>query len=129
MQARFSAIVDAAAKRLSDSSGEHLDDYLNPPISTLDELEVQLDLHNTKFKQFRQKRHRIWGALKAALDPIEAVGEIVSGAAEDVFKPAQGIFGAVLYLINAARDVSSTYDAIVELFEQLKVSTKNLAKP
>ncbi|KAI5460361.1 hypothetical protein BGZ63DRAFT_246396 [Mariannaea sp. PMI_226] len=126
LQAQFSAIVDEASKRFSESSSERLEDYLNPPVKSVSELENQLDLHNAKFAQFRDKRRKIFDVLAAALDPIEVIGEIVSGAASDMFKPAEGIFGAILYLINGARDVASTYDAIVELFEQLKDFTSRL---
>lgn len=121
-QAQFSAILEGAAKSFSDASGEKLVDFLNPPLKSVADLTRQLDLQNNDFGQFRARRQKIFSTLAAALTPVEVIGEIVAGAASDTFSPAEGIFGAVAYLIGGARDVSAIYDAIVELFEQLKVS-------
>ena len=87
---------------------------------------MQLDIQNGRFSKFRDRRHGLVSAISAALRPIELVGELVSGVAQETFQPSQNIYCAVMYLVNAAHDVSSTYDAIVELFDQLKVSSANL---
>jgi hypothetical protein len=121
-EAQFAQILDDASKLYSDSSKNKLVDFLNPPISSVKGLLGQIDKQNEQFTKFREKRQSIFSALAACLTPVEVIGEIVSGAAADSFAPAEGIFGAVAYLINAARDVSSAYDTIVELFELLKVS-------
>jgi hypothetical protein len=121
-EAQFAQILDDASKLYSDSSKNKLVDFLNPPISSVKGLLGQIDKQNEQFNKFREKRQSIFSALAACLTPVEVIGEIVSGAAADSFAPAEGIFGAVAYLINAARDVSSAYDTIVELFELLKVS-------
>lgn len=125
-QAQFSAILEGAAKSFSDASGEKLVDFLNPPLKSVADLTRQLDLQNNDFGQFRARRQKIFSTLAAALTPVEVIGEIVAGAASDTFSPAEGIFGAVAYLIGGARDVSAIYDAIVELFEQLKDFTGRL---
>jgi hypothetical protein len=64
--------------------------------------------------------------MSVALVPLETVGESLAGAASEVFAPSQNIFAAVMYLVNAARDVSSCYDTILELFEKLKDFTSRL---
>ena len=121
-EAQFAQILDDASKLYSDSSKRTLKDFLNPPISNVKDLISQVDKQNEQFSKFREKRQSIFSALAACLDPVETIGQIVSGAAAETFAPAEGIFGAVTYLISAARDVSSAYDTIVELFELLKVS-------
>jgi hypothetical protein len=121
-EAQFAHILDDASKLYSDSSKSKLTDFLNPPISKVKDLISQIDKQNEQFSKFREKRQSIFSALAACLDPVETIGQIVSGAAAETFAPAEGIFGAVAYLIGAARDVSSAYDTIVELFELLKVS-------
>lgn len=121
-EAQFAQILDDASKLYSDSSKNKLVDFLDPPISSVKGLLGQIDKQNEQFSKFREKRQSIFSALAACLTPVEVIGEIVSGAAADSFAPAEGIFGAVAYLINAARDVSSAYDTIIELFELLKVS-------
>ncbi|KAF4459882.1 Vegetative incompatibility HET-E-1 [Fusarium albosuccineum] len=125
-EAQFSQILADASKLYSESSKEKLADFLNPPLRSVDDLLRQVDKQNDNFSKFREKRQSIFSALAACLTPVEVIGGIVSGAAQDMFAPAEGIYGAVAYLINAARDVSSAYDSIVELFEQLKDFTSRL---
>ncbi|KAJ6781465.1 hypothetical protein PWT90_02669 [Aphanocladium album] len=120
MDAQFAAIAADAAKRYSVSSKAPLDDFLSPKIKTVDELIKQVELQNEQFAEFRAKRHAIFGAMAAALKPIEVIGEIVAGAAEEGFPPAQNVFSAVVYLIKAAKDTSAMYDGIIELLEQLQ---------
>lgn len=121
-EAQFAQILDDASKLYSSDSKDKLGDFLNPPINNVTDLIKQVDKQNDQFTKFREKRQSIFSAMAACLTPVEVIGEIVSGAAADSFAPAEGIFGAVAYLIGAARDVSSAYDTIVELFEHLKVS-------
>lgn len=127
MDAQFEAIAADAARRYSASSSKvQLDDFLSPKIKTVNELMKQIELQNAQFSQFRAKRHAIFGALANALKPVEVIGEIVAGAAEEGFPPAQNVFAAVMYLINAAKDTSAMYDGIIELFEQLQDFTSRL---
>lgn len=121
MEARFAAIVADAAKKYSEASSRPLDDYMSPPMRSVEDLKKQLDLQNDQFKQFRAKRHHIFAALSTAFLPVEIIGEMAAGAAGAAFAPSQNIFAAVMYLINAAHNVSSMYDNIIELFDQLKV--------
>ncbi|EXK44377.1 hypothetical protein FOXG_04094 [Fusarium oxysporum f. sp. lycopersici 4287] len=125
-EAQFAQILDDASKLYSSDSKDKLGDFLNPPINNVTDLIKQVDKQNDQFTKFREKRQSIFSAMAACLTPVEVIGEIVSGAAADSFAPAEGIFGAVAYLIGAARDVSSAYDTIVELFEHLKDFTSRL---
>ena len=126
IEARFAAVLADAAKRYSDSSDESLDDFTKPPMKSVDDLQRVLERQNEHFSNFRSKRQKIYSAVNATLQPIQVIGELVAGAASETFAPAQGIYAAVAYLINAAHDVSSIYDGIVELFEQMKVSDEIL---
>lgn len=124
VEAQFAAILADAAKLYSDSSdkGPTLNEFLTPPMKSVSELKVQLTIQNDQFNHFREKRQKIFDVIGAVLRPVELIGDIVAEGASEVFPPAQGIFAAVMYLINAAHDVSAMYDSILELFEQLKVS-------
>ncbi|KAJ3486258.1 hypothetical protein NLG97_g6655 [Lecanicillium saksenae] len=127
MDAQFAAIAADAVRRYSESSPKvQLDDFLSPKINTVDELIKQVVLQNEQFAEFRAKRHAIFGALAAAMKPVEVIGEIVAGAAEEGFPPAQNVFSAVVYLIKAAKDTSAMYDGIIELLEQLQDFTTRL---
>ncbi len=120
-ETQFAAILADAAKVYADSVGSSIDEFMKPPMRSVEDLTHQLDIQNERFSEFRAKRHAIFGAIATALKPVEMVGDIVSGAASEVFAPSQNIYSAVMYLVNAAHDVSSTYDSIIELFEELKV--------
>jgi tetratricopeptide (TPR) repeat protein len=124
--AAFAAILDDAAGRYKDSTGEKLGDFMNPPMRSVQDLISQLDLQNERFQQFRAKRHSIFSAVSTALKPVELVGDIIAGGAAEIFPPTQHIFSSVMYLISAAHDVSSAYDSIVALLEQLKDFTNRL---
>lgn len=122
-EARFAAILADAAKAYSESAPDSLDAFTKPPMKSVADLIAILNLQNDRFSNFRAKRQNIFSALAATFEPVQTIGEMVAGGAAEVFAPAQGIYSAVAYLINAAQDVSKIYDSIVELFEQLKVSS------
>ncbi|KAF4446191.1 Vegetative incompatibility protein HET-E-1 [Fusarium austroafricanum] len=126
-EAQFQQILEDASKVHSDSKEKYkLGDFLNPPINNVQDLIALVGKQNDQFTKFREKRQNIFSAMSACLTPVEVIGEVVSGAAKESFAPAEGIFGAVALLINAARDVSSAYDTIVELFEVLRDFTSRL---
>ncbi|KOS22458.1 hypothetical protein ESCO_002311 [Escovopsis weberi] len=131
IEARFAAIVSDAAKQYAGSSAAKagrsaLEELLDPPLRSLNDLIQQLAIHNAHFVHFRARRQAIINVVSAALEPVEVLGDLVSGASEDAFPPAHYIFGAVMYLVKAAHDVSSTYDSIIELFTKLKDFTSRL---
>ncbi|KAL7904618.1 hypothetical protein GGI35DRAFT_462838 [Trichoderma velutinum] len=128
METQFAAILADAAKLFKDPSdkGLTLDDFLKPPMKTISDLKLQLTTQNDQFSHFREKRQGIFDAIAVTLRPIELIGDIVAEGVSETFPPAQGIFAAVMYLINAAHDVSSMYDSILELFDQLKDFTSRL---
>ncbi|OAA81975.1 NACHT and TPR domain protein [Akanthomyces lecanii RCEF 1005] len=114
MDAQFAAIAADAAK----------DGF--PSLKTVGDLIKQVELQNAQFEAFRAKRQAVFGAMAAAMRPVEVIGEIVAGVAEEGFPPAQNVFAAVVYLIKAAKDTSAMYDGIIELFEQLQDFTLRL---
>jgi hypothetical protein len=121
-RAEFSAVLAEAAKRYKDSSGgESLDDFMTPPMRSLDDLKTQLALQNEHFSSFREKRDTIFSTLSLVLKPVESLGDVILGTAANVYPPTQSIFAAVTLLVGAANNVSSAYDSIVGLFNQLKV--------
>lgn len=122
VESQFQAVLSEAAKIYKKSSGKNINDFMTPPMTSVNDLMQQVDGHNDSFSTFRSKRAGLFNVLSAMLEPLEIIGGIVSGAASQAFPASQNIYSAVLYLINGANDVSSTYDTILELFEELKVS-------
>ncbi|KAM0466778.1 hypothetical protein ACHAPV_000287 [Trichoderma viride] len=128
VEAQFAAILADATKLYNDSSdkGPTLKEFLTPPMKSVSDLTLQLTIQNDQFSHFREKRQKIFDAVGAALRPVELIGDIVAEGASEVFPPTQGIFAAVMYLVNAAHDVSAMYDSILDLFEKLKDFTARL---
>jgi hypothetical protein len=94
-------------------------------LRNVDDLTREVDARNQKFNEFREKRHIIFQSLSIALKPIELVGNLAAGSASMAFPPSSLVFGAVSYLIDAAKGVSASYNAIQDLMETLKVSPPN----
>ncbi|KAL2751840.1 hypothetical protein ACRALDRAFT_2030508 [Sodiomyces alcalophilus JCM 7366] len=129
MQRQFAAVLRDAQKLYSQSGAapEDLTDFLNPPMRSVEDLLNVVNHQNDQFDAFRARRQKLFHALSAAMDPLELIGgTLADAAAEVVFPPSQGIFAAVVHLINAARNVSSCYDSIVELLEKLRDFTARL---
>ncbi|OLN91695.1 Vegetative incompatibility protein HET-E-1-like protein 17 [Colletotrichum chlorophyti] len=126
IQRQFAAILADAQRQYANSSGLDLKDYLNPPMRSTEDLLNAVNRQNEQFQAFRERRQTLFQALSAACKPLEVVGEALAGAAEDVFPPGQTIFAAVMYLVNAARDVSACYDSIIDLFDQMQDFTIRL---
>jgi hypothetical protein len=116
-------IYKAAIKRYEDITHKRLDDPSITRLTTLGGLKDEIDARNKEFTTFREKRHGIFAVLSAAMRPIELLGDLAAGGASMAFPPSSLVFGAVSFLINAAKDVSARYDAIVELMDTLKVSS------
>ena len=128
VEAQFQSVLTDARKIYSQSSGKHdnIDEFMAPTIRSVEELKMRLDSSNQNFSNFRAKRAGLFGSLSAMLKPVELVGEVVTGATSEVFPATQSIFSAVMFLVNAANNVSTTYDSIQELFDQLRDFTSRL---
>lgn len=114
-----------ASKRYAKKSGKRLED-LPKPRST-DELMQQVEQQNNRYEDFRANRGMLFKTLAAAMKPVELVGNIAAGAASAVFPASGTVFGAAMYLINAARGVSASLDAIAGLMDHLKDFTTRLS--
>ncbi|KAF9874333.1 nacht and tpr domain protein [Colletotrichum karsti] len=123
---QFAAILADAQKQYADSTGLDLKDYMNPPMKTTEDLLNVINRQNEQFTSFREKRQKLFQGLSAACKPLEVVGEALAGASEDIFPPGQTIFAAVMYLVNAANGVSTCYDSIIDLFDQMQDFTNRL---
>ncbi|KAF6827261.1 nacht and tpr domain protein [Colletotrichum plurivorum] len=123
---QFAAILADAQKQYAVSTGLDLKDYMNPPMRSTEDLMNVVNRQNGHFQTFREKRQTLFQYLSAACKPLEVVGEALAGASEDVFPPGQVLFASVVYLINAANDVSACYDSIIDLFDQMQDFTVRL---
>jgi hypothetical protein len=85
-----------------------------------DDLEKQLEKDHTKCDRFREKHGKLTGRLKAAIQPFTVLSNVASSAVSlSPFAPASTVFGAVVFLVQAADGVSDAYDWIDQLFDKL----------
>ncbi|KAF3481931.1 NACHT and TPR domain-containing protein [Arthroderma uncinatum] len=120
------AVYSEAIKKYEEITKKPLLDPTLLEITSTDALLDKIEKENGKFDDFRATRNGLFNALECALKPIELVGHLASGAASIAFPPSSLVFGSVLYLINAAKGVSSSYNAIQDLMESLENFTVRL---
>ncbi|KAH8695196.1 NACHT and TPR domain protein [Talaromyces proteolyticus] len=120
------AIYEQAIKTYQEITDETLDVEFLAKVRNVNDLTNEIDKRNASFREFREKRGVIFNALQAALVPVELFGNLAAGGASMVFPPSSLVFGAVTYLMGAAKGVSASYDAIQDLMETLKDFTIRL---
>ncbi|KAL4958739.1 NACHT and TPR domain protein [Aspergillus stella-maris] len=120
------AIYARSIDKYQQITDQALDVEFLKKLQNVDDLTNEIDARNKNFAEFRQKRSYIFDAMKAALIPIQLFGDLTAGAASMAFPPTSLVFGAVTYLMTAAKGVSASYDAIHELMESLKDFTIRL---
>jgi hypothetical protein len=123
---QFLAIWTAAKKRYAEVTGEDMDATPFPHPSSLQDLQASLERQNNQFEEFRGKRAKLFKVLSGICYPIELLNNLAAGGAATVFPPSSMCFGAIMCLINAARGVSTYYDAIIDLMGTLKACSSSL---
>lgn len=115
-------IYKEAIRRYEETTNKKLDEPSMLSINTVDELLAEINRRNDIFSEFRETRHKLFNVLEAALKPVEIVSNLSSGAASMAFPPSTLVLGAAVYLVEAAKKVSASYDAIQSLMGTLIVS-------
>lgn len=123
---QFAEVWQNAAKRYEEISGKKLADLDLKRLQNVDDLERSIDDKSKKIVEFREKRGTLFKVMRNAMLPVELVGKLAAGGASMAFPPSSLVFGAVSYLIGAAKDVSSAYDAIQDLMGTLQDFTVRL---
>jgi fungal STAND N-terminal Goodbye domain len=119
--AQIPTIYAQAISRYREITKSDLDVAFFGRLRSVDDLTKEVDARNQTFAEFRSKRHIIFQTLSIAMKPIELVGNLAAGGASMAFPPSSLVFGAVSYLIDAAKGQSASYDAIQDLMTTLKV--------
>lgn len=114
-------VYQEAIKKYEEITKKPLLDPTLLEITSTDALLDKIEKENGKFDDFRSTKHGLFDALECALKPIELVEHLVSGAASIAFPPSSLVFGSVLYLMDAAKGVSASYNAIKDLMDSLEV--------
>ncbi|KAG8529667.1 uncharacterized protein KY384_005148 [Bacidia gigantensis] len=95
-------------------------------LDSVDALLHQIDNQQSRFTEFREKRHTLFKVLNNLLKPVEFLCSLAGGGAQIAFPPSALVFSAVMYLIETGKGVSACYDAITTLFAELKDFTMRL---
>ncbi|KAJ5819255.1 NACHT and TPR domain protein [Penicillium riverlandense] len=121
-----SVIYEKAIRKYREITGETLGVDFFTKIRSVSDLTKEIDERNRAFREFREKRGAIFDVLKAALVPVQLFGNLAAGGASMVFAPSSLVFGAVMQLVDAAKGVSASYDAIQDLMQMLQDFTIRL---
>lgn len=119
---QFAVTWDLALKRYTAAVGRQLDDPSLPHPSSVEELLNRLDSQNGHSSQFRENKRSLFNILTCICNPIERFGSMAASIASNAFPASSVCFSAITYLIDAAKDVSASYNAVIELFFTLKAS-------
>jgi hypothetical protein len=122
IEEQFSKLVADAYGGYLQAAGKEAKDFLDPPISSTTQLLQRLRDQNKDFEKFREKARPLLDVVTQIMRPVEGIGALVAGGAQEVFAPTAHIYAAVTFLIGAAKNVSELYDAIEGLLNDLKVS-------
>ena len=123
---QFAEIWQTAVLNYEQITGKPLRDLDLKRLHTVSDLERVLDDESGKMEHFRAKRAKLFKVMRNAMLPVELIGELAGGDVSVAFPPSSFVFGAVSYLIKAARNVSSAYDTIEDLMSLLADFTVRL---
>jgi hypothetical protein len=111
---------EALDKYIESTSRTPSEQALLGQLKSPDDLEKQLQTERNKFDNFRAKHGKLTGRLKKAIKPFTVLSSVASSAISlSPFAPASTIFGAVVFVVQAADGVSEAYDWIDQLFDKL----------
>ena len=108
----FEDMWEEAVEKYIESTGRTLPEQaLLGQLKCPEDLEKQLEMDHDRFNDFRTKRGKLSGRLKKAVKPFAVLSSVASSAVSlSPFAPASTIFGAVVFVVQAAGGVSEAYD-------------------
>ncbi|KAA1475015.1 hypothetical protein DENSPDRAFT_932059, partial [Dentipellis sp. KUC8613] len=118
----FADIWTAAIKRYEADTKMSITDTSHglAGVLTADQLLEAINDKQMKFKNYRSRGGKIRMVLKPVLAVIGLIVDAASEGVANAFPLGAAVFTAVRYLLGAARNVSSRYDSIIDLFSRLQ---------
>jgi phage-related protein len=97
-------------------------------IKTPEDLAAQIEAMGASFSNFRSKHRQLWSTLKTLITPISIVAQIAITPTSvlDYGVASSAVSGAVVHLLKSGEGVSSAYDWIEQLFQELLEFTDRL---
>lgn len=106
------SIYKTAIGKSEKITGKSLDAPDIRNLKTVEDLKAQIEHQHHKYYEFRKRDQTFFNVQEGAMMPVELFDSLASGAASMAFPPSSLVFGAVTHLINAAKGVTASYDAI-----------------
>ncbi|KAI9432694.1 hypothetical protein H4582DRAFT_2061523 [Lactarius indigo] len=124
----FKSILDATLSQAlggyKKKTGKKLLDHpLATELQRCDSVDAVLEIlqgQASAFQQFRDGDQRLMKWISPVVDVLYAFSGTLGGVAGLAFPPAGVIFTGIGILLSAAKDVRSSHDALVELFERIE---------
>lgn len=117
---QFLTIWCKTKERYVEMTDQDMNATIFSHLSSVKDLEVSLEMQNNRFEKFREKKIKIFKILSDICDLIELLNNLAAERAALIFSSSSLCFEIIMSLINAARDVSECYDAIITLMITLK---------
>ncbi|KAH9177215.1 hypothetical protein EDB89DRAFT_2090506, partial [Lactarius sanguifluus] len=126
----FKSILDAALNEYKKKTGKELLDH---PLATevqgcdsVDAIKAILQGQAKAFQRFRDGDQRLMKWISPVVDVLYTLSSTLGEVAGMAFPPAGVVFTGIGILLAAAKDVRSSHDALVELFERIENLFKRL---
>ncbi|KAH9040878.1 hypothetical protein EDB83DRAFT_2554213, partial [Lactarius deliciosus] len=126
----FKSILDAALSEYKKKTGKELLDH---PLATevqrcdsVDAIKAIFQGQAKAFQRFRDGDQRLMKWISPVVDVLYTFSGTLGEVAGQAFPPAGVIFTGIGVLLAAAKDVKSSHDALVELFERIENFFKRL---
>lgn len=111
---------DVLDKYIDSTSRTQAEQELLKAIKSPEDLEKRLQRNKEKFISFRSKHGKLSRGVQKVLRPFTTLSTVASSALSlTPFAPASVVFGAVVFIIEAADGVSEAYDWIESFFDKL----------
>ncbi|THH19284.1 hypothetical protein EW146_g1864 [Bondarzewia mesenterica] len=121
-ESAFHAIWQEAIFKYESDTGIKVDLSSSSPFATVDSPDAVLQLvdeEQKKFNEHRKSGEKVRDVLKPMLHVVCSFANAAGQGASLAFPPSTAIFGAVVVLLRAAEGVSSGYDAISQILQDL----------
>ncbi|KAH9014257.1 hypothetical protein EDB84DRAFT_1443925 [Lactarius hengduanensis] len=126
----FKSVLDAALSEYKKKTGKDLHDH---PLATevqrcdsVDAIKAIFQGQAKAFQRFRDGDQRLMKWISPVVDVLYTFSGTLGEVAGMAFPPAGVIFTGIGILLSAAKDVRSSHDALVELFERIENFFKRL---
>ncbi|KAH8987317.1 hypothetical protein EDB92DRAFT_1142390 [Lactarius akahatsu] len=127
---QFKSILDGALTEYKKKTGNDLlDNWLAKELQSCDSAEAVLDIiqsHAEAFDKFRNGDNKLMKWIRSSVHVLYTISSTLGEGVGIALPPAKAVFVGIGVLLAAAKDVQSSHDALVDLFERIQFFLKRL---